>query len=110
MTQWEADDSIGAHRGFFNELEMGHRDNSIYVLHKAATFLSYVPKTLNIDETTLEGKLYAHRIREGFPLSYLADELIGLDKSTLGRFERGRIAKSDTIEKIKLYLRHKRLL
>ena len=103
LTQWNADDMIGVHRGFFNELQNGHRENSIYVLHKATRFLGYVPIILNIDTTTVGGKLYSHRITHGYPLQHIAKQ-IGLDKSTLARFERGRIAKPESIDKIVTYL------
>lgn len=85
----DADDLVGEHRGFFNELEMGCRDNSIYVLHKAVRFLGYLPKTLNIDETTGPRKLHAHRVILGLPLRVVAEE-VGLDKSTISRFEKER--------------------
>jgi len=55
LTQHQADELIDTHKGFFNELEMGKRDNTIYVLYKATRFLGYIPKTLQIDETTLGG-------------------------------------------------------
>jgi hypothetical protein len=103
MTQWDADDYVDTYRGFFNELETGHRENSIYILHKAYLFLGYVPKTLNIDEDTLRGKLYAYRIKNGFPLSKIASE-IGLDKCTIGRFERGRNAKQESFNRIEEFL------
>lgn len=104
MTQWDADDFVGTYRGFFNELEVGNRENSIYVLHKAYTFLGYIPTTLQIDENTPQGQLYAHRIKIGLPLSKIASK-VGLDKCTLGRFERGRKAKTESIEKIIDYLK-----
>lgn len=66
-------------------------------------FLGYVPKTLHIDETTLQGKLFAHRIRHGYTYTSLA-KLVGLDKSTLARFERGRNPKLETLEKVTNYL------
>ena len=103
LRQWDADDLVGAHRGFFNELEMGNRENSIYVLHKAAKFIGYVPKVLNIDETTPRGKMYAYRIINGYPLRFVAEK-IGIDKSTLGRWERGRIAKEESLQKILRYM------
>lgn len=103
MTQWDTDDIVGAHRGFFNELEMGNRENSIYVLHKACKFLGYVPKTLSIEENTPGGKMYAHRIKNGLPLSKIASE-VGLDKSTLARFEKGIRTKEESYEKILCYL------
>ena len=105
LRQWDVDDIMGAHRGFCNELEMNNRDNTIYVLYKAYKFLGYVPKTLKIDESTSQGKLYAYRIKYGYTLSKVALD-IGLDKSTIGRYERGRIAKQESLEKINLSLIH----
>ncbi len=52
MTQWEVDYFVGTYRGFFNELEVGNRDNTIYVLYKAYLFLCHIPKTFNTDEKT----------------------------------------------------------
>jgi len=103
MTQWEIDDVVGTYWGFFNELEMGHRNNSIYVLHKAAKFLGYIPKTLDIDKTKLHGKFYAHRIINGYPLSKIARD-IRLDKSTIARFEQGKAIKEASLSKILNYV------
>lgn len=103
MTQWDADDYVDTYRGFFNELETGHRENSIYVLHKVHTFLGCIPKTLNIDENTLRGKLYSYRIKNGFPLSKIASD-IGLDKSTISHFEKGGNCKSESLKKIMSFI------
>ncbi len=106
LTQHQVDELIGTHRGFFNELETGHRNNTIYVLYKATKFLGYIPKTLCIYETTLGGQLYAHRIKNGLALSRIASE-VGLDKSTIGRFERGMKAKKESIYKVEKFLNNK---
>ncbi len=109
MTQWGVDELVSTYRGFFNELEVGNRDNTIYVLHKAYSFLGYIPKTLNIDETTLRGQLYAHRIKNGLTLSKIASE-VGLDKTTLGRFERGKCCKPESLVKINTYMAHRNFI
>jgi len=103
MTQWDADDIVGTYRGFFNELEVGNRENTIYVLHKAYTFLGYVPTTLHIDENTPQGKLYAYRIKNGLPLRKVASE-VGLDKSTISHFEKGGKMKIESNDKINIYI------
>ena len=100
----EADVLIDSHRGFFNELEMGNRDNTIYVLHKAYLFLKYIPTTLSIDESSLSGLLYSYRIKNGFPLSSLQQK-IGLDKSTISRFEKNKPIKSESLFKIEEFLK-----
>ncbi len=103
LKQWDVDNIMGAHRGFCNELEMGHRTNSIYVLHKAFRFLGYIPNTLSLKEDTGPGKLYTHRIKNGFSLSIIA-QTIGLDKSTLRRFEIGKNTKPNSKNKIQRFI------
>ena len=103
LRQWDADDSVGAHRGFCNELEMGYRRNTIYVLHKAYKFLGHIPRTLSLNEETGPGKLYAHRISNGYPLSKAASN-IGLDKSTISRYEQGKAINKVSLSKILAYL------
>ena len=103
MTQWEVDDFVGTYRGFFNELEVGNRHNTIYVLQKVYSFLGFIPKTLKINEKTLRGALYTHRIKNGLALSKIASE-VGLDKSTLSHYEKGGICKVETYVKIKKYV------
>ncbi len=63
MTQWGVDDFVGTYRGFLNELEVGKRDNTIYIFHKPFMFLGYISNTLNIDETSLRGAMYGYRIK-----------------------------------------------
>lgn len=81
------------------EMELVHCTNTIYGLHKVYSFLGYIPKTLNIDETTLQGKLLAYRIKNGLTYTKLAKS-IGLDKSTLSRFEKGKAYKEKKFIKI----------
>ena len=66
MTQHEVAQTMGLYPNLPNEIECGKRGNTIYVLHKIYLFLGHIPKTLHIDETTLQGKLFAHRIRHGY--------------------------------------------
>lgn len=99
MTQYEVAQYMDVYPNLPNEIECGKATNTIYVLHKVFLFLGYIPKTLNIDETTLRGQLFAHRIKNGFTYTALAKKT-GLDKSTINRFEKGKVCKKDTLIKI----------
>lgn len=94
---------MGVNKNMVHEIELGKHGNTIYVLHNVYSFLGYVPTTLNIDITMLRGKLFVHRIKYGLTYTKLAHK-VGLDKSTIVRFERGRMAKEETKEKIQEYL------
>ena len=102
LTQHQVAEMIGVNRNFICEMELGHHTNTIYALHKVFLFLGYIPTTLNIDEKTLKGKLFAYRIKQGYTYNKMAS-LIGLDKSTIGRFEQGRKAKQESLVKIERY-------
>ena len=104
LSQHAVAEMMGVNKNMVHEIELGKYGTTIYALHKVYTFLGYVPTTLNIDITALRGKLFAYRIRYGLTYAKLAHK-IGLDKSTLTRFELGRIAKEETIEKIEQYLK-----
>jgi len=102
LTQHQVAKELGVNRNFVYECELNHRTNSIYALFNISKFLGYVPKTLNIDETTLQGKLFAHRIRNGHTYQSIAQK-IGLDKSTVGRFEQGKKSSIESKQKIEKY-------
>jgi transcriptional regulator with XRE-family HTH domain len=104
LTQHEVAQYMNVYPNFPNEMELGNRINTIYALHKVYLFLGYVPKTLNIDETSLRGKLFAHRIRNGSTYNIVAKK-IGLDKSTLSQFEKGKIVKTDSQFKVMEYIK-----
>ena len=87
-----------------HELENNKRKLSIFALHKAYLFLGYIPKTLKIDRTTLQEKLFIYRIKNNLTYSNLAKK-IKLDKSTLSNFEKGKNCKTETIEIITNYLK-----
>ena len=103
LTQHEVAKMIGVNRNFVYKMELNHHSNTIYALHKVYLFFGFLPKTLKIDETTLRGTLFAHRIRNGLTYREVAEK-VGVDKSTIGRFEQGRIAKEESIQKIEQYL------
>ena len=105
LTQLAVANQLGVNRNFVYECELNHRTNSIYALHYISKFLGYIPKTLNIDETTLQGVLQVHRIRTGKTYKELSNK-IGLDKSTLVRFEKGKIIKQESLIKITTFLRN----
>lgn len=67
---------------------MNHKENSVYILRKTSKFLGNVPAILNIDFKQVLGRLYSYRIVDRFSIKYVYKQ-IGLDKSTLARFERG---------------------
>lgn len=104
MTQMEVATQLEVNRNFVSEAELNNRTNTIFALHKIYLFLGYIPETLKIDESTLQGKLYAHRIKFGYTFRDLVEK-IGLDKSTIGRFEKGITSKQETIDKIEKYLK-----
>jgi DNA-binding XRE family transcriptional regulator len=83
-------------------MELNHHTNTIFALHKVYLFLGYIPITLKIG-SDLREKLFEYRIIHGYPYKKVADK-IGIDKSTLSNFEKGRGNKKDTIQKIKAYL------
>lgn len=87
-------------KNFVTELENNKRKLSIFALYKVYTFLGSIPETLKIDETTIQGKLFIHRIKNNLTYSKLG-ELIKLDKSTLSNFEKGLKVKTETIKKSK---------
>lgn len=103
LTQLEVAHQIGVNRNFVYECELNHRTNTIFALHNIYLFLGYIPLALRINEATLRGKLYAHRIMNGLILNDIAKKS-GLDKSTIGRFEKGLILKAESLKKIEDYL------
>ena len=102
LTQHEVARMIGVNRNFVYEFELNKRAHTIYALHKVFLFLGYIPNTLTIDEGTLRGKLFAHRIINGYTYTQMAS-LIGLDKGTIGRFEQGREVAQNSIKLIERY-------
>ena len=88
-------------------MELGHHTYTIYALHKVYLFFGYIPTTLNIDKSTLQGQIFIHRIKHRLTYNAIAKE-IGLDKSTLARFERGKASKKETENKIRDYLKDKK--
>lgn len=103
LTQEQVAKQLCVNRNFVYECELNHRTNSIYALHNITKFLGYIPRTLKIDETTLQGKLRAYRIWTGKTFKQFADE-IGLDKSTITRFEIGLVCKTESYEKIEKWI------
>ncbi len=103
LTQHEVAKIMGVNRNFVYEIELNKRTYTIYALHKSYCFLGYIPTTLNIHENTLAGKMFVHRIVNGYSFEVVAKE-IGIDKSTLGRFECGKNLDSISTLKIKTYL------
>lgn len=103
LTQHQVAEMIGVNRNFVYEMELGHHTNTIFALHKVYLFLGYIPTTLNIS-SELQGKLFEHRIKNGYTFNYLSEK-IGLDKSTIARFEQDRKSKEGSIKKIKNYLK-----
>ena len=99
LTQHEVAKQLNVNKNFIYELELNKRKATIYALHKIYTFFGSIPKTLKIDKTTLQGKLFEHRIKNGLAYSKLAEQ-IGLDKNTLIRVERGKPIKQETKLKI----------
>ena len=103
FTQHQVAEMIGVNRNFIYEMELNHHTNTIFALHKVYLFLGYIPTTLKIDVTDLQGKLFKHRIKNGFTFNSLSKK-IGLDKSTIARFENGRNIKEESENKIRRYL------
>ncbi len=65
LTQHQVSEMLGVNRNVVYEVELNRRTNTIYALNKISLFLKYIPKTLNIDKNTLQGKLIAYRIWTG---------------------------------------------
>ena len=105
-TQHEVAKQLNVNKNFIYELELNKRKLTIFALHKAYIFLGYIPKTLKIDENTLQGKLFIYRIKKNLTYSKLG-ELIKLDKSTLSNFVKGKNCNNDTYIKIKDLLKKK---
>lgn len=106
LTQHQVAETLNINKNFIYELELNKKKPTIYALHKVYLFLGYIPKNLRVDKTTLQGKLFTHRIINGFTYSKIAKQ-IGLDKSTIARFERNEKFKNETIKKIEDYLSKK---
>jgi len=102
VTQHQVAEILNVNRNFIYELELGKRKLTIFALHKVYLFLKYIPKTLSVDERTLQGKLFAYRIKNELTYSKLSKE-IGLDKSTLIRFEKDKTIKNQSAKKISLF-------
>jgi transcriptional regulator with XRE-family HTH domain len=104
LSQQEVCSMMSVSKGFVFEME-NKKDNNytIFALQKAYQFLGKVPETLNLDKSILRGKLSIHRIKHGYTLKQL-EQKIGLDKSTIGRFEKGENVKEKTDNKLKEYL------
>lgn len=103
LTQHQISKTLKVNRNFVYEVELNRRTNTIYSMYKVCAFLGYIPKTLNIDENTLQGKLIAYRIRTGKTYLQLGKE-IGLEKSTIIRFVQNKNCKPETINKIICFL------
>jgi transcriptional regulator with XRE-family HTH domain len=104
LSQHEVCSMMSVSKGFVFEME-DKEDNShtIFSLHKAYQFLGKIPETLKLDETTLQAKLSIHRIKNGYTLRQLQDKM-RLDKSTIGRFEKGENVNDTTRNKIRAYI------
>ena len=70
---------------------------------KYICFWGYIPKTLNIDESILRGKFFTFRRKKELTSSKLAKK-IGLDKSTLIRFEKNEAVKLEAKYRIENHL------
>jgi len=105
LTQHQVAKQLNVNKNFIYELELNKRKATIYALHKIYTFLGSIPKTLKIDKTTLQGKLFEHRIINGYTYKILAEK-IGLDKSTLARIEKGKTCKAETYLIVEKYLKN----
>ena len=103
LTQSQVADLIGLNRKYIGEIELNHRCNTISSLHRIFLFLGYVPITLKIDNNSLRGKLFEYRIRNGLTYLQIATS-VGLDKSTISRFERGRNTKRESTVIIQKFL------
>ncbi len=102
ITQHELARNLNVNLNFISQLELGRRKITIFTLHKAYTVLGSIPKTLHIDESTLSGKIFAHRIRYGYTYSVLS-ERTKVSKKSLIRCERGRNVSKGTLEKLSNY-------
>jgi len=105
LTQHQVSKALEVNRNFVYEVELNRRTNTIYSMHKICTFLGYIPKTLNIDENTLQGKLIAYRIWTGQTYLQLGKE-IDLEKSTIIRFVQNKKCKPKSVNKIIYFLKH----
>jgi len=103
LTQHAVAEMIGVNRNFIYEMELNHHTNTIYALHKVYSFFGYIPKMLKLDESKLQGQIFKQRIKYGLTYNLIAKE-IGVDKSTIARFERGKEIKKETEIKIKNYV------
>lgn len=106
LTQIEVAKQLKMNKNFVTELENNKRKITSYSLHKTYLFLGYIPKSLKINTTTLQGKLFIYRIKNNLTYSKLAKE-IKLDKNTLDNFEKSGSCKIETIEIIKNFLHDK---
>lgn len=102
LTQHQVSEMMKVNRNFVYEVELNRRTNTIYSTHKICAFLGYIPKTLNIDENTLQGKLMAYRIWTGQTYLQLGRE-IGLEKSTIIRFVKNKKCKPESVNKISFF-------
>lgn len=103
LTQQQVAKQLSVNKNFIYELELNKRKPSIYTLHKVHLFLGYIPKVLKINNATLQEKLFVYRIKNNLTYIKLAKQ-IGLDKSTLARFENAKIVKQETYERISNYI------
>jgi len=104
LTQLEVAKQLKVNKNFVTELENNKRILTIFALHKACSFLGYVPKTLKIDISTLQGKLFVYRIKNNLNYSNLSKQ-INLDKGTLSNFEKSGNSKIATINIIKEFFK-----
>lgn len=104
LIQLEVAKQLKVNKNFVTELENNKRTLTIFVLHKAFSFLGYVPKTLKIDISTLQGKLFFYSIKNNLNYSNLAKQ-INLDKGTLSNFEKRGNSKTATINIIKEFFK-----
>jgi hypothetical protein len=65
-------------------------------------YLGYIPKILNVDETTLRRMLFAYRFRNGLTNTVSAKR-IKLGKNTISRFEKNFLLKKKIIKKVFTY-------
>ena len=103
LTQHQVSKILKVNRNFVYEVELNRRTNTIYALNKISIFLGYIPKTLSIDENTIQGKLITYRIWKGKTFLQLGKE-IGLEKSTIIRFIQHKKCNHKSISKILTFI------
>ncbi|MDX6747539.1 helix-turn-helix transcriptional regulator [Polaribacter sp. PL03] len=103
LTQLGVAKELSVNKNFVYELENNKRKITIYALYKTYLFLGYIPKILEINKTTLQGKLFIYRIKSNLTYSKLEKET-KLNKSTISNFEKGKNCNIKTEDLIKIFL------